>query len=62
MIGLDQTMQEAENHLRTVWYLGGMPFAQLYQPSDHFIQYSLEWKALARTWSRPAAMFSKNGG
>jgi len=59
MIGLDQTLQEAENHLRTIWWLGGMPFAQLYQPPDHFIQYSLEWKALARTWSRPAAMFSQ---
>jgi hypothetical protein len=47
--------------LMTVWKLGGMPFAQLYQPPNKHIEYSLEWKQLARLWSRPAAMISKFG-
>lgn len=48
---------EAEARLREVWEAGCMPFAQLYQPpSDKKINYSQQWRDLARTWSRPAAM------
>lgn len=58
-----ETPEQAEGRLRRVWELGAMPFAQLYQPSDRYIGYSHEWKALARTWSRPAAMKAlMNGG
>jgi len=51
-----ETLSEAEARLETVWELGGMPFAQLYQPPDHWIEYSREWKRLARRWSRSAIM------
>lgn len=51
-----ETIEQAEARLVRVWELGAMPFAQLYQPPDHYIKYSHEWKALGRTWSRPAAM------
>lgn len=51
-----ETIEQAEARLRRVWELGAMPFAQLYQPPDHYIKYGRVWKALARTWSRPAAM------
>lgn len=57
LIAYDGEMTEqAEARLRKVWELGAMPFAQLYQPPDRYIDYSHEWKSLARTWSRPAAM------
>lgn len=52
----DETIKEAEKRLESVWDIGCLPFAQLFQPSDHFIEYSKEWKRFARTWSRPAAM------
>lgn len=52
----DETIEQAEARLRKVWELGAMPFAQLYRPSSHPVEYSHEWKTLARTWSRPAAM------
>jgi hypothetical protein len=51
-----ETMAQAETRLRKVWELGAMPFAQLYQPPDRYIDYDHEWKILARIWSRPAAM------
>jgi hypothetical protein len=51
-----QTIEQAEARLEAVWEAGCMPFAQLYQPDDHYIEYSREWRSLARTWSRPAAM------
>lgn len=51
-----ETLEQAEVRLRSVWELGAMPFAQLYQPPSHYINYSHEWKALARIWSRPAIM------
>ena len=55
MIGLE-TIDEALERLTAVWELGGMPFAQLYQPPEKLIDYPKEWRDLARTWSRPAAM------
>jgi len=51
----DETISEAQERLEAVWEIGCLPFAQLYQPPDHFIRYSQEWRDLARTWSRPAA-------
>ena len=51
-----ETIAQATARLEAVWEAGCVPFAQLYQPDDHYINYSLEWKALARTWSRPAAI------
>jgi len=52
----NQTISQAEEHLETVWQAGFMPFAQLYQPPDKWINYSSEWRELARKWSRPAIM------
>lgn len=51
-----ETIEQATERLEAVWEAGCVPFAQLYQPDDHWIVYSRDWKALARTWSRPAAM------
>lgn len=51
-----ETISEAQERLEAVWTLGFMPFAQLYQPPDKYIKYPAEWRSLARTWSRPAAM------
>lgn len=57
-----ETIEQAEARLRRVWELGAMPFAQLYQSPDQYIEYGHEWKMLARTWSRPAAMKALMGG
>jgi len=59
MIGYrgDETINDAIHRLEETWQLGGLPFAQLYQPPDAFFQYPYVWRAIARTWSRPAAMF-----
>ncbi len=53
-----EAIHQAVKRLETVWKIGCLPFAQLYQPPDRYIQYPYPWKQLARTWSRPAAMFS----
>jgi hypothetical protein len=53
-----ETIKEAGERLEAVWQIGGLPFAQLFQPPERFIKYSHEWRDLARTWSRPAAMFA----
>ena len=50
-----ESLDEALERLTAVWHLGGLPFAQLFQPADKLIEYPREWKQLARTWSRPAA-------
>lgn len=62
MIAYEETIAQATARLEAVWDAGCMPFAQLYQPADHYIKYSREWKALARTWSRPAAMRKMHEG
>ena len=59
MIGLE-TKKEARKRMEKVWEMGGMPFAQLYQPSERFIAYDWEWRNLARQWSRPAIMRARN--
>ena len=56
----NETIAEATERLEAVWQAGFLPFAQLFQPPDHYINYSPEWKGLARTWSRPAAMFASH--
>jgi len=53
-----ETIPEAQERLEAVWQAGFLPFAQLYQLPDRFIEYSREWKDLARRWSRPAIMFA----
>jgi len=53
-----ETISDATERLEAVWDIGAMPFAQLYQPPDCYIRYPKEWRDLARTWSRPAAMKS----
>lgn len=52
MIGRE-SMEQAEHRLKQVWNIGCLPFAQLYQPPER-IEYSKDWKDLARAWSRPA--------
>jgi len=51
-----ETISEATERLESIWELGAMPFAQLYQPPDKYIDYPKEWRKLAWVWSRPAAM------
>ena len=50
-----ESLAKGEARLERIWELGFLPFAQLYQPSEHWIEYSSEWRRLARRWSRPAA-------
>jgi hypothetical protein len=57
MIGTE-TIEAATERLEAVWKLGGMPFAQLYRAPIGWKEYSREWCALVRTWSRPAAMMA----
>jgi len=52
----NESISEATARLEDVWRAGAMPFAQLYQPPDQYIDYPKEWQLLARIWSRPAAM------
>ncbi len=48
-----ETIEAARDRLETVCRIGAMPHAQLFQPADRLIEYSQEWKALAREYSRP---------
>ena len=54
LIGFNgESIDEAQDRLKSVYDLGFLPFAQLYRgPSQR--NYAPAWKALARTWSRPA--------
>ncbi len=58
LIGDD--FNENLSRLIQVYEAGALPFAQLYQPST-WMEYSVEWKRLARTWSRPACTRSFMG-
>ncbi len=51
-----ETLGQAERRLRSVWDMGAMPFAMLYQPADRLSHWDSDWLALRRTWIRPAAM------
>ena len=54
LIGFNgEKLADAEKRLERVYKLGFLPFAQLYQ-EEKKIEYSKDWKALARTFSRPA--------
>jgi hypothetical protein len=55
-----ETPEQARMRLETIWEVGVLPFAQLFQPADHWIDYSPEWRALQREWTRPAAMFASH--
>lgn len=54
-----ESISEARERLEDVYHAGCMPFAQLFQPPDKWIEYSREWKNLARTFSRPAATYAE---
>jgi hypothetical protein len=56
LLAFGESISACLERLETIWELGAMPFAQLYQPPDRYIKYPQEWRDLARTWSRPAAM------
>ncbi len=56
----NETISEATERMIEVWKAGAMPFAQLYQPKDKWIDYSAEWRNFARQWSRPAIMKSQS--
>ena len=61
LIGFNgESHSEATDRLEAVWEIGAMPFAQLYQPPDGYVDYERDWKALARKWSRPAAMVASH--
>ena len=55
LIGRDG-IERDEARLIRAWELGALPFAQLYQPATGRIEYSREYRDLARNWSRPAIM------
>lgn len=50
-----ESLERGEQRCRRVWELGGLPFAQLYQPLNGFVPYPPEWKQRIRVWQRPAA-------
>jgi len=54
-----ESCEEALSRLEAVWDMGFIPFAQLYRDFRRRIPYSAEWRALVRTWSRPAAMITR---
>ena len=63
LLGYDgETIDRATERLEAIWAIGAMPFAQLYQPPDRWIDYSAEWRTLAREWSRPAIMQGMHKG
>ena len=51
-----ETMAQGEARLERVWEMGAMPFAILYQPPERLIEYSHEWRSLARAWHRGSIM------
>lgn len=60
--GDTSSITRAYDRLVDVWNAGGLPFAQLFQPADRWIEYSREWKKLARDFSRPALTMAKMTG
>jgi len=49
-----ESAERGARRLESVYGAGALPFAQLYQPPDRYINYPKEWRDLARNWSRPA--------
>jgi len=56
----DETVEQATIRLENVWEAGCLPFAQLYKDEQGRGRDASVWKKLARTWSRPAAMYTMN--
>lgn len=54
----EESIEKADYRCKMVFELGGLPFAQLYQPSKYYINYPYVWKQFARKWSRPAIIKS----
>jgi len=54
----NDTIVKATKRLERVWDLGMMPHAQLYQPDNDWIEYSRDWRKLAKNWSRPALTYA----
>jgi len=52
------SVEAAGARLQMVLDTGALPFAMLYQPADRHIDYSPDWRALQRKWTRPAAMLA----
>lgn len=50
----NETIEKALIRLQAVWDAGFLPFCQLYQPPDKYIQWDYSWRTLQRNWSRPA--------
>ena len=61
LIGKDENIEDALSRLVSVYQAGCLPFAQLYQPPDKWIEYSDDWKALQATFCRPAATLAFMG-
>ncbi|MDO8636762.1 MAG: hypothetical protein Q7R34_11140, partial [Dehalococcoidia bacterium] len=51
-----ESLESGIARCRKVFEIGMLPFAQLYQPPDKWIEYPREWRQAARTWSRPAVI------
>lgn len=63
LIGRDnESISDARQRLEDVLFSGCFPFAQLYQPPDKYIEYTKEWRNLAREYSRVPIMRSKLKG
>ena len=56
----DFGIDDDEQRLESIWEIGCLPFAQLYQPEERKIVYDKDWRDLARKWSRPAAMYANH--
>jgi len=54
LIGHNTSLDECEDRCGKVLAMGFLPFAQLYRSPDREINWTKEWKALQRKWSRPA--------
>lgn len=54
----NETISEATERMIEIWEAGAMPFAQLYQPPDKWIDYPKDWQHFQRTWQRPAAQWA----
>lgn len=57
VLSYGRDMDADEARARTVYEAGAMPFMQLYRDfTEKKTEYSKEWNAFARMWSRPAAI------
>jgi hypothetical protein len=57
-----ESIRQAEKRLGTVFGLGFLPFAMLYQGEDEsgkYMSHTMEWKQLQKEWCRPAIYRSR---